>query len=164
MKVFSIPCYEKIFKIFVVLQKCIHLVEVVPGSYSETLHTGVQDVNVKTEESAKTEDEQFTAPVMKAEREVSYICMYILFNSLIPWHKNPKVHHHIHNISPLTPILSQLNPIHSPSQLPKIYSDTILPSTPWSSSGLFPSGFPTKTLYMVLSCVPHALPTLFALT
>jgi hypothetical protein len=107
MKVLSIPCYEKIFKIFLVLQKCVHLVEVVPGSYSETLHTGVQDASAKSEESTDIDDEQIFVPVtrtvMKAECEVSYICMCILFNSLIPWRKNPKVHHHIHNSSPLSP-------------------------------------------------------------
>jgi hypothetical protein len=40
----------------------------------------------------------------------------------------------------------------SPANLPKIHSDTILPSTPRSSEwSLFPSDFPIKTLYTFLT-------------
>jgi hypothetical protein len=39
----------------------------------------------------------------------------------------------------------------TPSSLPKIHSDYILPFTPCLPSALFPSGFPTKTLYTFLS-------------
>jgi len=46
------------------------------------------------------------------------------------------------------PILSQLDTAHTPtSHLLKIHLNIIHPSTPGSPSGLFPSGFPTKTLY-----------------
>ena len=49
------------------------------------------------------------------------------------------------------PLLSQLDPVHtSTSHLLKIHLNIILPSAPGLPSGLFPSGFPTKTLYTPL--------------
>jgi hypothetical protein len=52
--------------------------------------------------------------------------------SLTLWCQNPKVHHRTHK-SPLTiPILSQVNPLHPPTNLPKVDFDPTLPSTPWS--------------------------------
>jgi hypothetical protein len=73
-------------------------------------------------------------------------------HKLTRWRKNPKVHHRTHN-SPLpVPVLSQWNPIHNPqANLPKIHSDPIFPLRLGRPSGLFPSGFPTKTLYTFLS-------------
>jgi serine/threonine protein kinase len=35
---------------------------------------------------------------------------------LTPWHRNPQVHHRFHNSPPPAPVLSQLNPLHTPSQ------------------------------------------------
>jgi hypothetical protein len=67
--------------------------------------------------------------------------------------RNPKVNYHVHK-SPLpVPILSQINPAHTaPSYLSKIRFNIIL-----APSDLFPSGFPTKILYAVLSFPTHAV-------
>ena len=49
------------------------------------------------------------------------------------------------------PILSHINLVHAlSSHLSKIRFNIILPSTPCSSSGLFPSDLPTKILYALL--------------
>ena len=64
---------------------------------------------------------------------------------------NAKAHYHIHKTPPTVPILSHINPVHAlhPTSWRSILtlSSHLRPRLP---SGLFPSGFPTKTLYAPL--------------
>ena len=70
---------------------------------------------------------------------------------------DPKVHYRIHKCSPPVPILSQLYTIHTPtSYFLKIHLNIFLHLSLGLPSGLFPSGFPTKTLYILLPS-PYAL-------
>jgi hypothetical protein len=61
----------------------------------------------------------------------------------ISW--NPEVHHRFHKILPIVPILNEMKPFDTPSIL-IVYSHLywILPS------GLFPSGFPSKSVRIYL--------------
>jgi hypothetical protein len=72
-----------------------------------------------------------------------------------PWRQKPKVHHRIHNIPPTIPILSQMNPPYTPSHLPKIHFDPVLPSTPWSYKWSFSFGLSHQNPVQV-SSLSHA--------
>jgi hypothetical protein len=78
---------------------------------------------------------------------------------------NPKVHYCVHKSHSLVPTLSQINPVHTtPSYLSKIHFNINPPSVRLVlSSGLFPSGFPTRILYAFLllpmrsTCFTHLI-------
>jgi hypothetical protein len=66
--------------------------------------------------------------------------------------RNLKVHYRIHKCPPTVSIPSQPNPVHTPH--PTSWRSILILSSHLHQHlpiGLFPSGFPTKTLYMPLS-------------
>ena len=66
--------------------------------------------------------------------------------------RNPKVHYRTHKRRPPVSILGQPNPVHIPtSNILEIHPNIIHPSTSRSPQWLFPSGFPSKTLYTPVS-------------
>jgi hypothetical protein len=68
---------------------------------------------------------------------------------------NPEVHYHVHKSLPLASILIQMNPVHiPPSYFSRIYFIIFLPSISRCPSGLFLSGFPSKTLLFHACHVP----------
>jgi hypothetical protein len=81
---------------------------------------------------------------------------------------NSKVHYRTHKRPPSVPILSQLHPVPTtPSHLPKIHPNIILPPTPWSpqcSPTLwFPHQHPVHTSPLLHTCPAHLITTLLYL-
>jgi hypothetical protein len=69
-----------------------------------------------------------------------------------PAFMEPEVHYRIRNCPSPVPILSQLDPAHTPTH-PTFWRPILILSSHLHlglPSGLFPSGFPTKTLHMPL--------------
>jgi hypothetical protein len=85
MKWYPMSYYERVHNIIVILQNCINLLEVVPGSCSETCYDRNQVINIKVEETAYVQEVAavapvpITLPVIKAEHEVScfWVCIAI---------------------------------------------------------------------------------------
>jgi len=69
---------------------------------------------------------------------------------------NPKFYYHVNNSPPLVPIPSQMHPVHIfPPYFPKIHSNIIIPSTPWSSEWSLPFKF-SKQNFVRMSHFSHA--------
>jgi hypothetical protein len=71
-------------KVVLLLQNCINLLKVVPGSYNDTSvtssHDGNQVLNIKSEVTG--DPELITFPVVKAEHEVSCTAVCSLVSEL----------------------------------------------------------------------------------
>jgi hypothetical protein len=88
MNVYSVSCDSTVVtdKVVVVLQSCMGLLKVEPGSDSETCHDENHVTDIKVEEATNVQEEDpmlRTFPVTKTEHGVSCICMCTLLGSFL---------------------------------------------------------------------------------
>jgi hypothetical protein len=106
----------------------------------------------------------YEAFILKSLNCVHVRILHTYCNQVTPLHQNLKIHHCLNKSSPPVPILSQLNPVHTP---PAISPRSILiPSSDLCLgvlSALYPLGFPARILYTSLlshvchmPCPPHS--------
>ena len=130
--------------------------------YLAELFLAWEMVYAKLLEKIKTRSLQYTYSMVQSP---SWEATWFAVSQEIPRiSRNPKVHYRTHKRPPPVSILGQPNPVHIPtSHLLKFHRNITTHLRLRLPSGLFPFGFPTKTLYTPSPhpYAPHAQPNTF---